>query len=46
MRLFRPSITAHAHCDLPCDEVDSAEGQKLLDLIAEIERIFRETKQA
>src|SRR5512143_3989104 len=27
MRLFRPSITAHAHCDLPCGVYDPAQAR-------------------
>ena len=27
MRLFRPTITAHAHCDLPCGVYDPAQAR-------------------
>jgi nickel superoxide dismutase len=27
MRLFRPTVTAHAHCDLPCGVYDPAQAR-------------------
>ena len=27
MRLFRPAVTAHAHCDLPCGVYDPAQAR-------------------
>ena len=44
-RMFS-AVEATAHCDLPCGVYDPATGQHLLDLIAEIDKIFWETKQA
>ena len=41
IRLFAPTITVSAHCDLPCGVYDPAQAK-----IAEIDTIFWETKKA
>ena len=45
-RLFAPKVKVSAHCDLPCGVYDPATGQKALDYIAQIDKIFWETKKA
>ena len=43
--LRKPTRIVHAHCDLPCGVYDPAQGQKLLDAIAEVDKVFWETKK-
>jgi nickel superoxide dismutase len=43
-RILAPRRTVHAHCDLPCGVYDPAQGQKLLDAVDEIAKVFWETK--
>lgn len=43
MRFFRPTVTAHAHCDLPCGVYDPAQARIEAESVLAIQKKYQDS---
>ena len=44
MRFFRPTVTAHAHCDLPCGVYDPAQARIEAESVLAIQKKYQDNE--